>query len=188
MFPCSRRPRVREVRALVIWATPFHLDDLGSKKQEDDEPLPGKAFFKDLPKHRLLPVLPRVSNCMVIHGEKDELVPVDQAWEIFQGLSGPKEIHVIEGADHRLTQPHPPPAGHGPHRGVAQEIPLNVPVRSTLEFTPGAFSLGSRSAEGVDHCPQTSIPGSSTPPPLHPRAKSRISACRHNVGAGSFYR
>ena len=25
--------------------------------------------------------------------------------EIFQGLDSPKEIHVIEGADHRLTQP-----------------------------------------------------------------------------------
>jgi hypothetical protein len=98
--------RDREVRALVIWATPFHLDDLGSKKQEEDEPLPGEAFFRDLPKHYLLPLLPKVSNCMVIHGEKDELVPVDQAWEIFQGLNGPKEIHIIEGADHRLTQPH----------------------------------------------------------------------------------
>ena len=95
----------QEVRALVIWATPLHLDDLGSKEQEGDYPLPGKAFFEDLPKHRLLPVLPRVPNCMVIHGEKDELVPVDQAWEIFQGLAGPKEIHILEGADHRLTQP-----------------------------------------------------------------------------------
>jgi fermentation-respiration switch protein FrsA (DUF1100 family) len=95
----------QEVRALAIWATPFHLDDLGSKKQEEDHPLPAKAFFKDLPKHRLLSILPKVPNCMVIHGEKDELVPVDQAWEIFQGLRGPKEIHVIEGADHRLTQP-----------------------------------------------------------------------------------
>jgi dipeptidyl aminopeptidase/acylaminoacyl peptidase len=95
----------KEVRAVVIWATPHHLDDLGSKKEEGDPTLPGKAFFKDLPTHRLLPVLPKVSNCMVIHGEKDELVPVDQAWEIFQGLSGPKEIHVIESADHRLTDP-----------------------------------------------------------------------------------
>ena len=33
------------------------------------------------------------------------LFPVDQAREIFQGLNGPKEIHLIEGADHRLTQP-----------------------------------------------------------------------------------
>ena len=95
----------REIRATVIWATPFHLDDLGSKKQDEDYPPPGEAFFKDLPRHRLLPALPKISSCMVIHGEKDELVPVDQAWEIFQGLSGPKEIHIIDGADHRLTEP-----------------------------------------------------------------------------------
>jgi dipeptidyl aminopeptidase/acylaminoacyl peptidase len=95
----------REIRTVVIWATPFHLDDLGSKKQGEEQPLPGKVFFKDLPKHRLFPLLPKVSNCMVIHGEKDELVPVDQAWEIFHTLGGPKEIHVIEDADHRLTNP-----------------------------------------------------------------------------------
>jgi alpha-beta hydrolase superfamily lysophospholipase len=93
----------KEIRAIVVWATPFHLDDLGSKKQKEDYPLPAEAFFEDLPNHRLLPLLPRVSNCMVIHGEKDELVPVDQAWEIFHSLSAPKEIHIIEGADHRLT-------------------------------------------------------------------------------------
>jgi dipeptidyl aminopeptidase/acylaminoacyl peptidase len=94
----------KEIRAVVIWATPFHLDDLGSKGTEEN-PLPGEAFFKDLPRHRLLPLLPKVSNCIVIHGEKDELVPVDQAWEIFHTLGAPKEIHVIEDADHRLTNP-----------------------------------------------------------------------------------
>ncbi len=104
----------QEVRALVIWSTPFHLDNLGSKKQEEDHPLPAKAFFDDLPKHRLHSVLPKIPYCMVIHGEKDELVPADQAWEIFQGLSSPKEIHVLEGADHRLTQP--------PHRQRAMDL------------------------------------------------------------------
>lgn len=93
-----------ETRAVVIWATPFHLDDLRSKGTEEN-PLPGEAFFEDLPRHRLLPLLPKVSNCMVIHGEKDELVPVDQAWEIFHSLGAPKEIRVIEEADHRLTNP-----------------------------------------------------------------------------------
>jgi dipeptidyl aminopeptidase/acylaminoacyl peptidase len=51
---------------------------------------------------------------MVIHGERDELVPVDQAWEIFHSLGAPKEIHVIEGADHRLTD--------SAHRGRAMEL------------------------------------------------------------------
>jgi alpha-beta hydrolase superfamily lysophospholipase len=92
-----------KIRAVVIWATPFHLDDLKSNKGTEGHPLPEEAFFEDLPKHRLLPLLPKVSNCLVIHGEKDELVPVDQAWEIFHGLGAPKEIHILEGADHRLT-------------------------------------------------------------------------------------
>ena len=95
----------KEMRAVVVWATPFHLDDLGSKEQGEEYPLPGQVFFEDLPRHRLLPLLPRVMNCLVIHGDRDELVPVDQAWEIFHALGTPKEIHVIEDADHRLINP-----------------------------------------------------------------------------------
>lgn len=104
----------KEVRTVVIWATPFHLDDLKSNKGTEGHPVPEEAFFKDLPKHRFLPLLSKVSSCMVIHGEKDELVPVDQAREIFQGLGEPKEIHIIEGADHRLTHP--------AHRALAMEL------------------------------------------------------------------
>jgi hypothetical protein len=95
----------KEIKASVIWATPFHLDGLELKQDVEGMPPLGRAFFEDLPKHRLSPLLPGVSKCMVIHGEADELVPVDQAWEIFQGLGSPKEIHVIESADHRLTEP-----------------------------------------------------------------------------------
>jgi fermentation-respiration switch protein FrsA (DUF1100 family) len=95
----------QEIRATVIWATPFHLDDLGSRKTEEEYPPPGEAFLKDLPGHQLFPALSKVSNCLVIHGSKDELVPMDQAWEIFQGLGSPKEIRVIEGGDHRITDP-----------------------------------------------------------------------------------
>ncbi len=93
------------IKAVVIWATPFHLDDLGEKKGDEEYPLPAESFFKDLPKHRLLPLLPKISNCLVIHGQEDETVPVDQAWEIFHSLGSPKEIHIIEGGDHRLTHP-----------------------------------------------------------------------------------
>lgn len=94
----------KEVRSVVVWATPYHLDDLKSNEGTEGYLLPGEAFFRDLSKHRLLPLLSKVSSCMVIHGEKDELVPVDQAWEIFHGLSEPKEIHTIEEADHRFTE------------------------------------------------------------------------------------
>ena len=95
----------KEMRAVVTWSTPLHLDDLGSKKQEEDTPLPPEAFFEDLPKHRLFPLLNKVAHCLVIHGEEDELVPLDQAVGIFRNLGAPKELHVIGGADHRLTNP-----------------------------------------------------------------------------------
>ena len=95
----------KEIKAVVTWAAPIHLDDLGTKKQEEDYPLPPDVFFEDLPKHRLAPLLSKVSHCLVIHGEKDELVPLDQAMEIFTHLSVPKELHVMGGADHRLTDP-----------------------------------------------------------------------------------
>jgi dipeptidyl aminopeptidase/acylaminoacyl peptidase len=95
----------KRVKATAIWATPHHLDDLKTKKKDESTPLPPEAFFEDLPRHRLLPLLSKVSHCMVIHGEKDELVPVEQAWEIFYHLAGPKRIHVIEEANHRLTDP-----------------------------------------------------------------------------------
>src|SRR4030042_107505 len=69
----------KEIRAVVIWATPFHLDNLKSNKGTEGHPLPAKAFLEDLSKHRLLPLLPKISTGIVIHGGKDELVPVDEA-------------------------------------------------------------------------------------------------------------
>ena len=95
----------KEVRALVVWATPLRLDDLKSKEATEGNPLPAEPFFEDLPRHRLEPVLGRISNAMVIHGTEDELVPVEQAEEIFKGLHDPKAIHLLDGGDHRLTQP-----------------------------------------------------------------------------------
>jgi fermentation-respiration switch protein FrsA (DUF1100 family) len=78
---------------------------LRERLSEEGMPSLGRIFFEDLPKHRLLPLLRKVSNRVVIHGEADKLVPADQAWEIFRSLGSPKEIHVIEDADHRLTNP-----------------------------------------------------------------------------------
>jgi hypothetical protein len=95
----------KEIRAMTVWATPHHLDELKTKRGNESTPLPPEAFFEDLPRHRLLPLLTRIAHCMIIHGEKDELVPVEQAWEIFYHLSEPKEIHIIEDADHRLIAP-----------------------------------------------------------------------------------
>ncbi len=96
----------KRISAVVVWATPLQMDDLRSKVQGEEYPLPPKAFFDDLPRHQLFDHLPAVSNCLIIHGERDELVPLEQPLEIFRNLNLPKEIHILGGADHRLLDPH----------------------------------------------------------------------------------
>ena len=75
------------IEAVVTWATPFHLDDLPDKRNDEGYAGVGGAFFDDLPNHRLALLLSRVSKALVVHGDADELVPPDQAREIFDALS-----------------------------------------------------------------------------------------------------
>lgn len=102
LIQASKTP---DLKAVVVWSTPIWMENLRSIKQNEDYPLPPDKFFEDLARHKLLLVLPKVSNCLVIHGEKDELIPIEHAIMIFRHLNQPKEIHIIGGADHRLTNP-----------------------------------------------------------------------------------
>lgn len=129
------------IEALVIWATPLHLNDLETKEQEEDYPLPPKAFFEDLRKHSLLPLLPQISNCLVIHGEEDELVPAEEAREIFRHLGQPKELLLIGGADHRLTKPE--------HRQRAIDLTVEWFKRSLIGFRSTRVSTRLPSVENA---------------------------------------
>jgi alpha-beta hydrolase superfamily lysophospholipase len=42
---------------------------------------------------------------LVVHGDKDDTVPVEEGRELFAALAGPKRLCIIEGSDHRLTEP-----------------------------------------------------------------------------------
>ena len=39
---------------------------------------------------------------MLIHGDRDDLVPVEQAKELYRLAKEPKELIIIPGAGHRL--------------------------------------------------------------------------------------
>ncbi|MDO8689490.1 MAG: alpha/beta hydrolase [Dehalococcoidia bacterium] len=39
---------------------------------------------------------------LILHGSLDELIPVEQAWEIYRAAGEPKQIHIVTGAGHRL--------------------------------------------------------------------------------------
>ncbi|HEY3306720.1 MAG TPA: alpha/beta fold hydrolase [Candidatus Binatia bacterium] len=54
-----------------------------------------------------VPKAARKISCpaLVIHGDKDDTVPVEEGRELFAALAGPKRLCVIEGSGHRLTEP-----------------------------------------------------------------------------------
>jgi uncharacterized protein len=39
---------------------------------------------------------------LILHGEEDDLIGVDQAWRLYEGARQPKEIAIIEGGEHKL--------------------------------------------------------------------------------------
>jgi putative redox protein len=43
---------------------------------------------------------------LVLHGDRDATVPVDEGRQLYGALAGPKRLVILEGADHRLTGAH----------------------------------------------------------------------------------
>jgi len=105
-----------DIRAVVTWATPFTTAGLEARRGNGEMALLGEDFFHDAKGHNLASVLAKLANCLVIHGDRDELVPVEHAKMIYQGLKEPKTVEIIAGGDHRFTHPE--------HREKAIEMTL----------------------------------------------------------------
>ena len=54
--------------------------------------------------HRLIDRLPQLSlPKLIIHGDKDDITPIDLGRQVFDAATPPKEWYVIEGANHNNT-------------------------------------------------------------------------------------
>jgi dipeptidyl aminopeptidase/acylaminoacyl peptidase len=64
------------------------------------------SLLEDLQAIHVPQAAQRVScPALVIHGDLDETVPVEEARELYTLLSGPKRLRIIEGGDHRFSRP-----------------------------------------------------------------------------------
>jgi dienelactone hydrolase len=93
-----------DVRAIVTWATPYRFSQPDPNSRE--VPSVGDAFYEDVKNYDLVSVLQNVRHCLVIHGDMDELVPLTHASLICENVREPKRLEIINGADHRFTNPH----------------------------------------------------------------------------------
>ena len=94
--------RDKRVKALVTWATPCYLDELFR-----GEVIKGfEKFRQDVSKYDVVKAVKDI-HCpiLIVHGSLDEQVPLSHAQVLYENANKPEEIQIIEGADHRLTNP-----------------------------------------------------------------------------------
>jgi fermentation-respiration switch protein FrsA (DUF1100 family) len=84
-------------------ATIDHFRSIGLIRDADFPPSEDEWFdgFNTVsPIHWIDRISPR--PLLLIHGDKDDLVPVEHAYKLYEKATEPKELFVIPGASHRL--------------------------------------------------------------------------------------
>lgn len=94
-----------DISSACVWATPFAPRELVALRGHRETLELDETFFKDLTNHSLQAMASKIHHLLVIHGEKDELVPAQHALRIHDIASEPKQVSLIPGADHRFTDP-----------------------------------------------------------------------------------
>ncbi len=113
----SEDPAIKAMVTLAAVVYPRYLadrlDDLRRKmeqwKEDGDhfgaEGDVGDIFFEDAGKHNIPEAM---SDCtvpvLIIHGESDEVVPVEEAFVLHEKASIPKALKIMPGCDHRFTK------------------------------------------------------------------------------------
>lgn len=65
-----------------------------------------KAFLDDIRQLDIVGAASRITcPVLLIHGDADETVPVAQAYRVYEVLRGHKQLRILHGADHRLSEP-----------------------------------------------------------------------------------
>ena len=100
LFTAARNP---DMKPLVVWATPHKLRGKKKDFKEEGYPLLKDAFYEDLKQYDLEAVLSKISHCLVLHGQDDELVPLWHANKNYENLAEPKKLEIFPGGDHRFT-------------------------------------------------------------------------------------
>ena len=90
------------VKALALWATPSHLGDKKDVEDAENPPL-REEFYRDLEQYDARGAIKNLENCLILHGEADELVPLSQAGELYAAARSPKHLEVFPEGDHRFS-------------------------------------------------------------------------------------
>jgi fermentation-respiration switch protein FrsA (DUF1100 family) len=97
--------RREDIAAACVWATPFRLRGLENVRNHPDLSALGPGFFEDLKNHDLPSSASSLHHLLILHGERDEVIPCSQAVELYESASSPRSLKIFPGGDHRFTDP-----------------------------------------------------------------------------------
>jgi len=92
-----------KIKAVAAWATPANLDDLAERPEAVRAQGLGDAFIAELKSGRHLRAPVGTRYCLFVHGDQDELVPVEHARRLYNASMNPRQLEIIPGGNHQLT-------------------------------------------------------------------------------------
>jgi len=101
LWVASRRHRVMPV---VTWNAPANLASLAASLSADVTS-PGAALVAEVRAGRHLDAPAGASHVLVVQGQADDVVPPGHAQILFERAGKPRELCLLPGADHRLSDP-----------------------------------------------------------------------------------
>ncbi|OGK97612.1 MAG: hypothetical protein A3D33_15165 [Candidatus Rokubacteria bacterium RIFCSPHIGHO2_02_FULL_73_26] len=87
---------------VVTWNAPATLEDLAER--EDAQGI-GRPFLLEFAQHRYAHAPEGVGRHLAVQGEADDVVPLEHATVLHAQAAAPCDLVVIEGGDHRLSDP-----------------------------------------------------------------------------------
>lgn len=94
--------------ALVVNAAPLRSRTLSGAEVDAGAPaelaLDAEFYRKNL-QFDVSNDLDRLRSVLVFHGDRDEVVPVENGKEIYEKVGRPKKLAIFDGGDHTMSQP-----------------------------------------------------------------------------------
>jgi dipeptidyl aminopeptidase/acylaminoacyl peptidase len=96
--------RHRRVMPVVTWNAPANLASLAASPCTDVTS-PGAALVAEVRAGRHVDAPAGASHVLVVQGQADDVVPPGDAETLFERVREPRELCLLPGADHRLSDP-----------------------------------------------------------------------------------